>query len=135
MKTHHPARRLAGVILPAVLMALPVYAEEVAPPVAPAMSSRHLSVRVDVQPASSGIGRYIATTEVSDLNSNKVLARPKLAFSQHAPASIEVALDEDDLIQVEIRIGADRRSADYQFRHLRGGKLCGRQQLKLRLRA
>lgn len=135
MNTPPPARLLAGVLLAAALATLPARADEAALQSASAMASRHLSVRVDVQPASSGAGRYVATTEVSDLESNRVLARPKLAFSQQAPASIEVALDEDDLIQVEIRIGTDRRSADYQFRHVRGGKLCGRQQLKLRLRA
>ena len=127
MKISRPACLLA-----ALLPLASLHAEDTNPP---PQASGHLSVQVDIKPSSEKAGMYVATSEVMDLDNNRVLTRPKMLFSTKSPASIETELDSDDKVQIDISVNRDKQTADYHFRYLRAGKLMARQQLKLRLKA
>ncbi|MES2073450.1 MAG: hypothetical protein V4488_24060 [Pseudomonadota bacterium] len=94
-----------------------------------------LGVQFDLQPSTDAKGNYVVTSEIRDLESNKLLGSPKLVFSTAAPAKIEMGVAGNYMVKISVGVNQDNQKAHYEFSYSRDGKVISQQNLNFQLKS
>ena len=79
------------------------------------MPSSSLGIDLDVKPVEGEPGRFLLTSVVTDLESNAVVAKPRLVIAANKPARIETGI-EGKWMPAQITVTADGGTRDGEFR-------------------
>src|SRR5262245_34614668 len=80
-------------------------------PQPPRLPSASLGIEVDVKPEGTP-GRFVVSSVVTDLESNAVIAKPRLVIAADKPARIQTGAEGLWLLQISVSAdGASRKAA------------------------
>ena len=98
-----------------------------------ATPSARLGIDVDVQPVAGTPGQFMVSSVVTDLETNTVIAKPRLTIAANQPARIETGAEGKWMLRISVAADGAARKADYDASFTREGKLVSRQRVSVRL--
>jgi hypothetical protein len=105
----------------------------VANPQAPMpMPSARMGIEIDVEPAKDMPGKFMVSSTITDLESNTVVARPRLLIGD-APAKIETGNDGKWMLQISVAASSASGRSVYDATFTREGKIVSRQRFAVNL--
>lgn len=102
------------------------------PTPAPTPSAR-LGIELDVKPAEGKAGQFVVTSTVTDLESNAVIAAPRLMIASDKPARIETGVDGKWKLEISVSADGASRKGTYDATFTREGQVVSRQRLAMNL--
>lgn len=99
----------------------------------PPTPSASLGIEVDVKPAEGKPGQFLLSSVVTDLESNQVIAQPRLLIGANKPARIETGAEGKWSLQINVTADGASRKAAYDATFSRGGKLVSKQRVSVNL--
>lgn len=99
----------------------------------PPTPSASLGIEVDVKPVAGTPGHFMVSSVVTDLESNSVVARPRLTIAANKTARIETGNQGKWMLRISVTADGPSRKADYEASFTREGKLVSRQRVSVNL--
>ena len=100
---------------------------------APATPSASLGIEVDVKPVAGTPGQFIVSSVVTDLETNAVIAKPRLTIAAGQPARIQTGAEGKWMLRISVAADGASRKADYDANFTREGKVVSHQRVSVRL--
>jgi hypothetical protein len=122
--------RAAAAIAVLAALGLGATATMPGPPPTPSAS---LDIEVDVKPVAGAPGQFMVSSVVTDLETNAVIARPRLVVAANKTARIETGNDGKWMLSISVTADGASRKADYDANFMRAGKLVSRQRVSVNL--
>ncbi len=98
-----------------------------------AMPSTRLSTEIDIQPVAGQPGKFLVTSTITDLESNTVIAKPKLVIASDQPARMETGAQGQWLLQIAVAADGTAHRASYEETYTREGKVVSKQRFTIAL--
>jgi hypothetical protein len=95
--------------------------------------SASLGIEVDVKPAEGKPGQFFLSSVVIDLETNKVIAQPRLLIAANKPARIETGAEGKWSLQINVTADGASRTAAYDATFSRAGKVVSKQRVSVNL--
>jgi hypothetical protein len=99
----------------------------------PPTPSASLGIEIDVKPVAGTPGQFLVSSVVTDLESNSVIARPRLTIAASKTARIETGNQGKWMLRISVTADGPSRKADYDASFTREGKLVSRQRVSVNL--
>jgi hypothetical protein len=99
----------------------------------PPTPSAALGIEVDVKPVAGTPGQFVVTSVITDLESNAVIAKPRLVVAANKAARIETGNEGKWKLSISVTADGATRKADYDANFIREGKLVSRQRVSVNL--
>ena len=99
----------------------------------PPTPSASLGIEVDVKPVAGTPGQFMVSSVVTDLETNTVIAKPRLTVAANKPARIEAGNEGKWMLRISVSADGAARKADYDASFTREGKLVSRQRVTVNL--
>ena len=102
-------------------------------PGSPPTPSARLAIDLDVMPVSGTPGQFLVTSTVTDLETNSVIAKPRLTIAANKPARIETGNEGKWMLQIGVSADGDSRKAVYDATFTLQGKVVSKQRVSVNL--
>jgi hypothetical protein len=89
--------------------------------------SARLAMEIDVKPAQGQPGRFIVTSQITDLESGAVVGKPSLLIESDKVARVETGTDGKWMLQISVLAGSTSKKATYEATFTREGQVVSRQ--------
>lgn len=99
----------------------------------PPTPSAALGIELDVRPVEGTPGQFMVSSVVTDLESNAVIAKPRLVVAANKTARIESGNGGKWMLRISVTADGASRKADYDASFTREGKLVSRQRVSVNL--
>ena len=99
----------------------------------PPTPSAALGIEVDVKPVAGTPGQFLVSSVVTDLETNAVIAKPRLVIAANKTARIETGNEGKWMLRISVTADGASRKADYDANFTREGKLISRQRVSVNL--
>lgn len=99
----------------------------------PPTPSASLGIEVDVKPVAGSPGHFSVSSVVTDLESNTVIAKPRLTIAANKPARIETGNEGKWMLRINVTADGATRKANYDASFTREGKLVSKQRVSVNL--
>jgi hypothetical protein len=91
-----------------------------------------MGIEIDVEPAKDMPGKFMVSSTITDLESNAVVARPRLLIGD-GPARIETGNDGKWMLQISVAASSASGRSVYDATFTREGKIVSRQRFSVNL--
>jgi hypothetical protein len=92
-----------------------------------------VTLSVEVKPLAGTPGVFMVSSIVTDLESNTIIAKPRLTVAANKPARIETGHESKWMLRINVTADGATRKADYDASFTREGKLVSRQRVSVNL--
>ena len=99
----------------------------------PPTPSASLGIELDVKPVAGSPGVFMVSSVVTDLESNTIIAKPRLTVAANKPARIETGNEGKWMLRISVSADGASRKADYDASFTREGKLVSKQRVSVNL--
>lgn len=93
----------------------------------------HISVSASLKSVAGEPDTYLVVSEISDTDTGKIIAQPKLLIKNSEPASIKIS--EKDGISIEVTVTANSGVAKYDLTMKKGDKFITKKSLDLSVKS
>jgi hypothetical protein len=99
----------------------------------PPTPSARLSMDFDVKPVEGKPGTFMVSSTITDLETNKTLASPKVMVAAGQPFKLQTGNDGKWLLEVSVAADGDSRKAAYEATFTRDGQVVSKQRFAVNL--
>ena len=99
----------------------------------PPTPSANLGIELDVKPAEGKPGQFFVSSVITDLETNRVIAQPRLLINASKPARIETGAEGKWSLLINVTADGGSRRAAYDATFSRDGKLVSKQRVSVNL--
>ena len=125
-------RTVVASLVAAVLVGVGIGAGANVPAPQPTPSAS-LGIEVDVKPVQGKPGQFLVSSVVTDLESNAIIAKPRLLIAANKPAKIETGAEGKWMLRISVTADGNARTANYEASYTREGKLVSQQHVSVAL--